>query len=91
MPRNNNRGRGLRERPARREPRDRLPERDGRYEVQRDQVSSHVRRCPGCDHFINPGTLHVVAWRQTESAQERRHWHTSCFDKRRDRQPIDDV
>lgn len=91
MPRNNNRGRGMRERPTRREPTDRVPERDGSYEVQRDQVSSQVRGYPGCDHFINAGTLHVVAWRQTESAQERRHWHTSCFDERRDRQPIDDV
>jgi hypothetical protein len=50
-----------------------------------------VRRCPGCDHFISPGTVHVVAWRQTESSNERRHWHTSCFDKRRDRRPVDDV
>ncbi|KQB86368.1 hypothetical protein [Corynebacterium lowii] len=36
-------------------------------------------RCPGCHQVIPVRTAHVVAWREDEGAQERRHWHRSCF------------
>jgi|tagenome__1003787_1003787.scaffolds.fasta_scaffold20776339_3 hypothetical protein len=37
-----------------------------------------VYRCPGCDHEIFPGTLHVVAW-PDGGPDERRHWHRPCW------------
>ncbi len=36
-------------------------------------------RCPGCDHPIPPRTGHVVV--VPEDASERRHWHTSCWER----------
>jgi hypothetical protein len=39
-------------------------------------------RCPGCDHEIKPGVPHVVAWR-TDDTDNRRHWHTPCWRRRR--------
>jgi hypothetical protein len=36
-------------------------------------------RCPGCDHPIPPGTGHVVVVPPDPS--ERRHWHTSCWER----------
>ena len=40
-------------------------------------------RCPGCDHEIRPGTPHVAVWRADEGGEDRRHWHTPCWTKRR--------
>ncbi|MGH3424950.1 MAG: hypothetical protein ACRDO8_09485 [Nocardioidaceae bacterium] len=51
-------------------------------------ASTKPYRCPGCDHVIVPATPHTVVWpRQksmlSESAlDERRHWHTSCWQRR---------
>ena len=42
-------------------------------------------RCPGCDHEIPPGTAHVVAWRTHGGEDDRRHWHTGCWQGRRTR------
>lgn len=45
--------------------------------------------CPGCHRAVMPGTAHVVAWPVekpllSESAiDERRHWHTLCWTRRR--------
>jgi hypothetical protein len=38
-------------------------------------------RCPGCDHFIEPGTAHTVVWpaAATGGVTERRHWHSGCW------------
>ncbi|HEX3791252.1 MAG TPA: hypothetical protein VHW44_25545 [Pseudonocardiaceae bacterium] len=46
-------------------------------------------RCPGCDHEIQPGVAHVVAWPadDTGSVQDRRHWHTACWAARGRRGP----
>ncbi|WP_396893179.1 hypothetical protein [[Mycobacterium] wendilense] len=47
-------------------------------------------RCPGCDQEIRPGVAHVLAWPADlgESAvEDRRHWHTPCWDKRANRGP----
>jgi hypothetical protein len=45
-------------------------------------------RCPGCDQEIPPGVGHVVAWRADErSAEDRRHWHRSCWQARLRRAP----
>jgi hypothetical protein len=46
-------------------------------------------RCPGCDHLIRPATPHVVAWPvvalmfSSSGLDERRHWHTGCWRRRR--------
>ncbi|WKX72646.1 ATP/GTP-binding protein [Streptomyces sp. XD-27] len=39
-------------------------------------------RCPGCDQEIPPGRPHVVAWQQHSGADDRRHWHTACWNAR---------
>jgi hypothetical protein len=41
-------------------------------------------RCPGCDHEIEIGQPHVVAWRADTlaGAEARRHWHTACWQGR---------
>lgn len=46
-------------------------------------------RCPGCDHEIQPGTPHVVAWPadETGSVTDRRHWHRACWQARLRRGP----
>jgi hypothetical protein len=44
-------------------------------------------RCPGCDQEISPGTAHVVVWSaHTPGLAARRHWHSSCW-QRRPRRP----
>ncbi|MFD7918831.1 ATP/GTP-binding protein [Streptomyces sp. NPDC059740] len=39
-------------------------------------------RCPGCDQEIPPGVPHVVAWPRLGDVDDRRHWHTSCWNAR---------
>jgi hypothetical protein len=36
-------------------------------------------RCPGCDQEIPPGVSHVVAWPEYGGVDDRRHWHTACW------------
>ncbi|HVV21447.1 MAG TPA: hypothetical protein VHF06_18580 [Pseudonocardiaceae bacterium] len=51
--------------------------------------ATKVYRCPGCDHEIQPGVPHVVAWPAAEhgSVADRRHWHTGCWAARSRRGP----
>nr|WP_079166123.1 ATP/GTP-binding protein [Streptomyces oceani] len=39
-------------------------------------------RCPGCDQEIPAGVAHVVAWARHGPVDDRRHWHTSCWNAR---------
>jgi hypothetical protein len=41
-------------------------------------------RCPGCDQQVAGGVGHVVAWPADGlgGAQDRRHWHTPCWQAR---------
>jgi hypothetical protein len=39
-------------------------------------------RCPGCDQEIYPGVAHVVVWPEHAGADNRRHWHTVCWERR---------
>jgi hypothetical protein len=63
---------------------------DGRWLVQSMPGARAVKeyRCPGCETVIRPGTAHVVVWRDepalgTERAvDDRRHWHTACWERR---------
>ncbi len=63
---------------------------DGEWVVQSitGAASTKVYRCPGCDQEIRPATPHVVAWpfdtgmSDDSRLQERRHWHTPCWNAR---------
>jgi hypothetical protein len=51
-------------------------------------ASTKAYRCPGCDQEIRPATPHVVAWPvdaalgRREGLEDRRHWHSACWDAR---------
>jgi hypothetical protein len=62
------------------------------YEVQPLPAAraSKIYRCPGCDHEIVIGTAHLVVWPAEmgdSAADDRRHWHTSCWTHRATRGP----
>ncbi|WP_270888530.1 hypothetical protein [Pedococcus sp. 5OH_020] len=40
--------------------------------------------CPGCQQSIPPGMPHVVVWpaEGIGGIDDRRHWHTPCWDAR---------
>jgi hypothetical protein len=62
------------------------------YEVRPIAAARAVKnyRCPGCDHEIRSGTAHVVVWRIDDGEagmEDRRHWHTPCWDGRATRSP----
>ena len=68
---------------------------DGDWNVRTVSGSSAAKpyRCPGCDQLIPPATPHVVVWPENpsllaaiggaQSLDERRHWHTACWQRRR--------
>jgi hypothetical protein len=65
---------------------------DGDWVVRRvpGAASAKAYRCPGCDQEIPAGTPHVVAWpadRVGMGIDERRHWHTACWQNRLRRGP----
>ncbi len=58
------------------------------YNVRFINFSEKTYICPGCLQNIKPGVSHIVAW-QTDhffgpevAAQERRHWHSNCWNRR---------
>jgi len=64
---------------------------DGRWIVRSIPGAAAVKRyrCPGCQQAVAPGTPHVVVWPDVPSLisesglEERRHWHTACWQRRR--------
>jgi hypothetical protein len=51
-------------------------------------VATKAYRCPGCDQEIPPGTAHLVAWpAYAPGLEQRRHWHTPCWQRRSQRHP----
>ena len=67
--------------------------RDGDWIVRSVAGASTAKtyRCPGCDQEIRPGMPHLVAWpADTDQAawhgggglDDRRHWHTPCWNAR---------
>ena len=49
------------------------------------QAAQKVYRCPGCAQEIRSGVPHIVAWPRedfSQSLQDRRHWHTPCWNAR---------
>ncbi|RDH74089.1 hypothetical protein DVS77_33550 [Mycolicibacterium moriokaense] len=62
------------------------------YEVKPIAASRATKtyRCPGCDHEIRPGTAHLVVWEAdlgANAVDDRRHWHTPCWQNRANRGP----
>jgi hypothetical protein len=57
---------------------------DGDWVVRRmaGAAASKAYRCPGCDQQIYPGVGHVVVWPEHAGADDRRHWHTVCWERR---------
>ncbi|HEY2313352.1 MAG TPA: ATP/GTP-binding protein [Streptosporangiaceae bacterium] len=50
-------------------------------------AATKTYRCPGCDQELVPGTAHLVVWpADGPGADERRHWHNACW-QRRPRRP----
>jgi hypothetical protein len=58
---------------------------EGGYTVRSVGVSDRVYLCPGCAQDVR-GVAHVVAWPQG-CPDDRRHWHTPCWDARGRRAP----
>lgn len=49
------------------------------HHVAGASVEGKTYRCPGCDQMIPSGIPHVVAWPEYAGVDDRRHWHTSCW------------
>ena len=55
----------------------------------RPENAAKAYRCPGCDLVIAAGVAHVVVWPirpaigSTSAVEDRRHWHTACWARRR--------
>ncbi|WP_306366029.1 ATP/GTP-binding protein [Nocardiopsis sp. CC223A] len=62
---------------------------DGEWVTRRIPGSAAVKayRCPGCAQEIPAGMPHVVAWRPYGDGEDRRHWHSSCWERRSRRAP----
>lgn len=64
---------------------------DGGWHVRHIAAWRAVKQytCPGCYGAIPQGQPHIVAWRSDwlmgdeDAAQLRRHWHTACWNNRR--------
>jgi hypothetical protein len=63
------------------------PDRDDLYVVRNIPGSRAIKtyRCPGCDHEIQPGVAHIVAWPAYGGEDDRRHWHRGCWNGRQTR------
>ncbi|HWD24628.1 MAG TPA: hypothetical protein VG368_04125 [Acidimicrobiales bacterium] len=49
-------------------------------------AATKIYLCPGCNQDIMVGIGHVVIVPVTDPT-ERRHWHTSCWERRGSRRP----
>ncbi|GAA2015120.1 hypothetical protein JL107_08905 [Nakamurella flavida] len=57
---------------------------EGTFVVRSMSGSAAVKtyRCPGCDHEVLAGVAHVVVWPADGDGSDRRHWHSSCWQRR---------
>jgi hypothetical protein len=65
-----------------------LDDADGTVEVRRIQPYQATKdyACPGCNQTIPSGKGHVVVV-PVGDAEGRRHWHSSCWERRQTRKP----
>lgn len=67
-----------------------VPKHDGSWLVREIRPGQSVKRytCPECQHAIEPGVAHLVAWPATppigssSGVDFRRHYHTQCWARR---------
>jgi hypothetical protein len=58
---------------------------DGDWSVRVVRSADKAYACPGCRQRVEPGTEHVVVWRNDDwfghdaAIEDRRHWHSSCW------------
>lgn len=50
------------------------------FEVRRSLNQQKRYRCPYCEGWIQPGTVHIVAFPEGR-AEDRRHYHTPCWER----------
>jgi len=50
------------------------------FEVRRSLNHQKRYRCPYCEGWVQPGTVHVVAFPEGH-AEDRRHYHTPCWER----------
>lgn len=57
---------------------------DGQWAIRRisGAAATKAYRCPGCAQEIPPGMPHLVAWAAHGDGEDRRHWHSSCWERR---------
>lgn len=63
---------------------------DGEWMVQpmSAEAATKTYACPGCNRTFGPGVAHVVTWPRlagigsTSAVEERRHWHTGCWNRK---------
>ncbi len=62
---------------------------DQRWQIRHitSQKAEKLYRCPGCDHLIQVGHAHIVAWDDDGDGDDRRHWHKGCWNARKRRSP----
>ncbi len=57
------------------------------FNVRRIPAGAKEYLCPGCNQVIPVGAAHVVAWATEHlwgadaALAERRHWHSSCWQR----------
>lgn len=58
-------------------------------QVRGDLTAVHRYRCPGCDHEVGAAVAHTVVWPVDGMGglDNRRHWHTPCWQARDRRRP----
>lgn len=64
---------------------------DGEWMVQNQTADMATKTyiCPGCSQTVPTGQSHLVVWPRNASigsmsaVDERRHWHTACWNRRR--------
>lgn len=55
----------------------------------RGNSSGRSYLCPGCQQDVSAASPHTVAWPSSSmhGVENRRHWHTPCWDARDRRRP----
>ncbi|MGH2690130.1 MAG: hypothetical protein ACRDKW_15190, partial [Actinomycetota bacterium] len=50
------------------------------FQVRQSRSAAKRYRCPYCEGWIQPGTIHVVVVPEGR-ADDRRHYHTPCWER----------
>ncbi len=55
----------------------------------RGNDSGRTYRCPGCQQEVSAAVAHTVVWpsETMQGLENRRHWHTPCWEARETRRP----